>query len=204
MVIRQWNVGKWAILLRLVRTILAAMTVTGVLTDAFDRITESVAEAVEGLDARQLAARLDADANPVSWLIWHLTRVQDDHIAAAFASSSDQVWSAGGWAARLGLPPSSMEIGYGQTSAQVEAVSSAICGMPSPGKLLASYHEAVHAQTVRLVSSLTDADMDRVVDTSWTPPVTLGVRLVSVINDDTQHVGQALYVRGILLRQAGG
>jgi hypothetical protein len=179
------------------------MIVTGVLTDAFGRIAESVAEAVEGLDASQLAVRLDADANPVSWLIWHLTRVQDDHVAAAFGSSA-QVWSAGGWAGRLGLPPTSLEIGYGHTSAQVEAVSSAICGMPSPGKLLASYHAAVHAQTVGLVSSLTDADMERVVDTRWTPPVTLGVRLVSVISDDLEHVGQALYARGILLRRAGG
>jgi hypothetical protein len=180
------------------------MTVTGVLTDAFGRIAESVDEAVEGLDASQLAVRLDADANPVSWLIWHLTRVQDDHVAAAFGSSSAQVWSTGAWAARLGLPSTSREIGYGQTSAQVEAVSSAICGMPSPGKLLASYHEAVRAQTVRLVSSLADADMERVVDTRWSPPVTLGVRLVSVINDGMQHVGQALYVRGIVLRRAGG
>jgi Protein of unknown function (DUF664) len=180
------------------------MTVTEVLTDAFGRIAESVAGAVEGLDASQLAVRLDADANPISWLVWHLTRVQDDHVAAAFGSSSSQVWSAGAWAGRLGLPSASLEIGYGHTSAQVKAVSSAICGLPSPGKLLASYHEAVYAQTVRLVSSLTDADMDRVVDTRWTPPVTLGVRLVSVISDDLEHVGQAHYVRGILLRRAGG
>jgi Protein of unknown function (DUF664) len=186
----------------LVRAILSAMTVTEVLTDAFGRIAESVAEAVEGLDASQLAVRLDADANPVSWLVWHLTRVQDDHVASAFGST--QVWSTGGWAEQLGLPPSSLELGYGHTSAQVEAVSTAMCGMPSPGKLLVSYHEAVHAQTVRLVSSMNDADLDLVVDSSWTPPVTLGVRLVSVISDDLEHVGQALYVRGILLRRAGG
>ena len=186
---------------RIARAILSPMTVPEVLTDAFGRIAESVDEVLEGLDASQLAVRLDADANPVSWLIWHLTRVQDDHVAAAFGSSSDQVWSAGAWAGRLGLPTASLEIGYGHTSAQVEAVSSAICGMPSPGKLLASYHEAVHAQTVRLVSSLNDADLDLVVDTRWTPPVTLGVRLVSVIADDLQHVGQAAYVRGVLQRR---
>jgi hypothetical protein len=177
------------------------MTVTGVLTDAFSRIAESVAEAVEDLDGSQLAVRLDADANPISWLLWHLTRVQDDHVAAAFGVA--QVWSSGTWAGQLGLPPTSLEIGYGHTPAQVEAVSSAICGMPSPGKLLTSYHEAVYAQTARLVSTLADTDLDRVVDTRWTPPVTLAVRLVSVINDDLQHVGQALYVRGILLRRAG-
>jgi hypothetical protein len=180
------------------------MTVAGVLTDAFGRIAESVAGAVNGLDAAQLGVRLDADANPVSWLVWHLTRVQDDHVAAAFGAPSGQVWSSGGWAGQFGLAPASMELGYGHSSAQVAAVSSAICGTPSPGKLLVSYHEAVHAQTVRLVSALTDADLERVVDTRWTPPVTLGVRLVSVIDDDMMHVGQALYVRGILLRRAAG
>ena len=54
---------------------------------------------------------------------------------------------------------------------------------------------------MKLVSEVTDDDLDRVVDTRWTPPVTLGVRLVSVLDDDMQHVGQAAYVRGILLRR---
>jgi len=66
--------------------------------------------------------------------------------------------------------------------------------------LLADYHEATYEQTIKLVSGITEADLDRVVDTSWRPPVTLGVRLVSVINDSMQHAGQAAYVRGIMLR----
>jgi hypothetical protein len=37
-----------------------------------------------------------------------------------------------------------------------------------------------------------------VVDASWDPPVTLGVRLVSVISDDLQHAGQAAYLRGMI------
>ena len=177
------------------------MTAAGLLTDAFKRIQESVDSAVEGLDADQLAGRLDPDANPISWLIWHLSRVQDDHVAAAFGAA--QVWSTRSWAPRLGMPEHTRELGYGHTSAQVEAVASAICGMPSPGKLLAEYHAAVHEQTISLVSGLSDADLERVVDDRWTPPVTLGVRLVSVISDDLQHVGQANYVRGILLRREG-
>ena len=48
------------------------------------------------------------------------------------------------------------------------------------------------------VQGLGEADLDRVVDLNWDPPVTLGVRLVSVINDDLQHGGQAAYVRGML------
>ena len=60
---------------------------------------------------------------------------------------------------------------------------------------------AVHARTVEYLGGLTDDDLARVVDRSWDPPVTLGVRLVSVISDDLQHVGQAAYVRGVLERR---
>src|SRR5215467_7755492 len=128
--------------------------------------------------------------------IWHLTRVQDDHVAAAFGVP--QVWSAGGWADRFGLPPTSMDTGYGHSSQQVAAV----CARVAAAELLADYHEATYEQTVKLVSAITDADLELVIDTSWHPPVTLGVRLVSVINDDMQHAGQAAFVRGILQRAA--
>lgn len=174
------------------------MTSAEVLLDGFSRVRESVPEVVAGLSPAQLAARLDAAANPVSWLVWHLTRVQDDHVAGAFGGQ--QVWTAGGWAERLGLAPEMMEVGYGHTSAQVAATAEAICGTPAPGELLAEYHEAVYAQTASLVTPVTDKDLERVVDRRWTPPVTLGVRLVSVIDDDARHIGQAEFVRGIVLR----
>lgn len=173
------------------------MSSAELLTDAFDRIRETVHSAVEGLSPQQLAYRVDADANPIGWLIWHLTRVQDDHIAAAFGVP--QVWETGGWAARLGLPEDTMEIGYGHSSAQVADVSARVSASPA---LLTDYHDAAYEQTVKHVSAITDADLERIIDRSWNPPVTLSVRLVSVINDDAQHVGQASFVRGILLRQA--
>jgi hypothetical protein len=169
------------------------MTSAGLITDAFGRIRETVTDTLYGLTAEQLTYRADADANPIAWLIWHLTRVQDDHVAAAFGVP--QVWSDGGWAARFGLPGSS-DTGYGHNTIQVAAVSEACAA----SALLADYHEAVYEQTIKLVSGITDADLDRVVDTSWRPPVTLGVRLVSVLNDDAQHAGQAAFVRGIVLR----
>ncbi|MFY9775589.1 MAG: DUF664 domain-containing protein [Trebonia sp.] len=169
------------------------MTSAGLITDAFGRIRETVTDTLYGLTAEQLTYRADADANPIAWLIWHLTRVQDDHVAAAFGVP--QVWSDGGWAGRFGLPGSS-DTGYGHNTIQVAAVSEACAA----SALLADYHEAVYEQTIKLVSGITDADLDRVVDTSWRPPVTLGVRLVSVLNDDAQHAGQAAFVRGIVLR----
>jgi hypothetical protein len=164
------------------------------IADSFGRIRETVTDTLYGLDAEQLSYRVDVDANPIAWLVWHLTRIQDDHLAAAFGVP--QVWSEGGWAARFGLQPGSMETGYGHNRVQVAA----LCEVISASGLLADYHEETYQQTIKLVSGVTDEDLDRVVDTSWRPPVTLGVRLISVINDDTQHAGQAAFVRGVVLR----
>ena len=167
-------------------------TTADLLVDGFGRIRENVEDVLSGLTPSQLVHQVAPGANPISWLVWHLTRVQDDHVAKAFGA--EQIWSAGGWAGRFGLRPGMMDIGYGHTASQVTEIAAATA---SAG-LLAEYHEATHAQTVKLVADITDADLDRIVDTRWTPPVTLAVRLVSVLDDDMQHSGQAAYVRGLL------
>ncbi len=157
--------------------------------DAFGRTGEGVPRLLDGLDESQLTHRVGPDANTIAWLIWHLTRVQDDHIADV--AGAEQVWTSQGFAARFGLPFDNTATGYGQTSAEVgQVVVSA--------ELLADYHAATHAATLAFLDTLTDADLDRIVDTRWDPPVTLGVRLVSIVNDDTQHLGQAAYVRGLV------
>jgi uncharacterized damage-inducible protein DinB len=168
------------------------MTSAELLVDTFGRIRGDVQGAVGGLDPEQLVTRLDPDANTIAWLVWHLTRIQDDHIAGA--AQIEQVWTSGGWVERFGLPFEPLDTGYGHSTDEVAA-----CRVES-GDLLVDYHDAVHAQTIRFVEGITDAELDRVVDESWDPPVTLGVRLVSVINDNTEHAGQAAFVRGVVLR----
>ncbi|WP_030419192.1 DinB family protein [Streptomyces sp. SCSIO 75703] len=165
-----------------------------ILIEGYGRIREEVHAAVEGLGPDALHARPDGRANSVAWLVWHLTRVQDDHVADAFGL--DQVWLAGGWADRFGLGLPRHDTGYGHTPAKVAAVR-----VGSPG-LLTGYHDAVHERTLGALRSLTAKDLDEVVDEGWDPPVTLGVRLVSVLSDDLQHVGQAAYVRGLVLGSA--
>ncbi|MEJ3745921.1 DinB family protein [Actinomycetes bacterium KLBMP 9797] len=166
------------------------MNVSEVLTEAFDRLPELVRSAVKGLSAEQLRWAPAPDANPVGWLVWHLTRVEDSHIAEIL--ESDQVWVADGWAGRFGLEPDPANTGYGHAAAQVAAVR------PESAAALVEYHGAVAARTRALLRGLTDRDFDRIVDENWDPPVTLGVRLISVVNDETQHVGQAAYVRGLI------
>ncbi|RSS78331.1 DinB family protein [Streptomyces sp. WAC06614] len=168
------------------------MKATEVLADAFGRVQEVVHEVVEGLSADELHARTDPEANSIAWLVWHLARVQDDHVADA--AGLEQVWHAQGWADRFGLPFPADATGYGHTARQVGQVR------VESGELLLGYLDAVHAQTRAFLDGLPAADLDRVIDDRWDPPVTLGVRLVSVVADDLQHAGQAAFVRGALRR----
>jgi hypothetical protein len=165
--------------------------VTGndLLIDGFGRIREIVHDVLDGLTPAELDFRLDGSANSISWLIWHLTRVQDDHIAGA--AGLEQVWLAQGWAVRCALPLDQDDIGYGHSSDQVAVVR-------LTPDLLAGYHDATCEQTIAYLGGLTDADMDQVVDRRWDPPVTMAVRLVSVLADDLQHAGQAAFVKGLL------
>ncbi|WP_148573224.1 mycothiol transferase [Nocardioides caldifontis] len=164
---------------------------TDLLLDAFGRAHDLVPAAIEELTVDELLWRPDPDANPIAWLVWHLTRVQDDHLAEL--GGVEQRYTADGWADRFGLPYPTDALGYGQSSEEVGAFR-----LTDPS-LLTGYHESVHAMTVDVVRDLDD--LDRVVDERWDPPVTAAVRLVSVVNDITQHVGQAAYVRGLALRR---
>jgi Protein of unknown function (DUF664) len=166
------------------------------LIDAFGRIKEEVHSVAEGLTVEQSVHRVDPDANSIAWLLWHLARVQDDHIAAA--AGIEQVWTAQGWADRFGLPFEPKALGYGQSPEEVGAVR------VESIDLFTGYQDAVHEQTVAYIAGLAGADFARVVDERWDPPVTLGVRIVSVLSDGLQHVGQAAIIRGIVERTAGG
>ena len=160
------------------------------LLDGFERVREFLRSALDGLDADQLAHRIAPGANPIGWLAWHLLRVQDDHVADV--AGTEQVWTSDGWADRFGVSLDDSATGYGMSSAEVAAV-----WVPS-AELLLGYSDAVHERTAEFLQGLSDQDLDRVVDERWDPPVTLGVRLVSVLSDDLQHLGQAAYVRGLL------
>jgi hypothetical protein len=169
-------------------------TATDILSDAFQRIQQIVRRTVDGASEEVLTFRADDEANTVAWLVWHLTRVQDDHVSEL--AGVEQLWVEGGWHDRFGLPFDVDATGYGQSSADVASVR----GVSADD--LIGYHDAVCARTVDYVSTLGDDDFARVVDTSWDPPVTLAARLVSVISDDLQHAGQASFVRGIAERRS--
>lgn len=172
------------------------MQSSDLLGDAFGRIPGIVRRAVDGLDAVALTWRVEAGSNPIGWLVWHLARVQDDHVAELV--DGEQVWLAGAWAARFALPEGTTETGFGHTADQVAAVR------PESVDVLLAYLDHVTDRTHEVLAATTADDLDQVVDPSWDPPVTMGVRLVSVLADGLQHAGQAAYLRGVMDRSDRG
>jgi hypothetical protein len=168
------------------------MKLNDLLIDAYGRAQERVHDILEGMEPEQLAVRPGGGGNSIGWLVWHLSRVQDDHISDV--AGTGQKWTAGGWAEKIGLPLEIGDTGFGHNSGQVDNVRVA-----SPA-LLREYFDEVHAATVEYLRGLSEEDLDRVVDTRWNPHVTLGVRLVSVLDDCLEHCGQAAYVKGMLGR----
>lgn len=166
---------------------------TDVLRDGFGRTHEALPEIVSGLSVEELLWRPVPGANSIAWLVWHLSRVQDDHLAGV--AGVEQVWTAAGWLERFALPYEVHDTGWGHTPDQVAAFR-----LDDPA-LLTGYQEAAHELTMLVLDREDEHSLDRVVDPNWDPPVTAAVRLVSVVDDLAQHVGQAGYVRGLLERR---
>lgn len=167
-----------------------------VLIEAFGRVSEHVHGVLDGIDEAWLTRTPVAGVNPIGWLVWHIARGQD--IQVAMLVDAEQEWVDGGWATRFSLEPDPWNMGYGHTAEQVAAVR------PESVQVLLDYYDAVWARTRTVLEAVTTADLDRVVDENWDPPVTMGVRLVSIVDDDVQHAGQALYLRGLFERSQVG
>ncbi len=171
------------------RTVGSMTTPAELLVEAFSRVPETVGRAVDGLSEDQLASRPAAGANTLAWLAWHIARGQDSQIADL--ADSEQVWTADGWVERFGLPFPAEALGYGMSRDDVGRVRAS-------AELLNGYLAAVHERTVAYLHTLSADDFETVVDEAWDPPVTVGVRLVSILDDCVQHAGQAGYARGVL------
>lgn len=168
------------------------MDTSALLIEAFQRIPGLVRGACDGVDASGLAYRPEPGANSIAWLVWHLSRTQDDHVAEI--AGMDQVWADAVWTERTGIRRDVTETGFGDTPDDVAAVA------PTSADPLIAYNAAVTDRTVVYLSRIDEAELDRIIDRSYNPPVSVGVRLVSVISDSLQHAGQARYLRGVIER----
>ncbi len=168
------------------------METQDVLVEAYGRIRELVHTAADGLDQKRLTYLPEPGANSIAWLVWHLTRIQDDHVSAI--TGQDQVWVTSDWATALEMEPDPAKLGQGDGPDDVAAIR------PADSNALLGYHDEVMDRSIEYLRGVGAAELARIIDYNYTPPVSVGVRLVSVLSDNIQHAGQARYLRGIVDR----
>lgn len=109
----------------------------------------------------------------------------------------EQLWIKDEWYATFNRQPEPNDIGFGHGPEQVSAFKS------PEAKILLDYNRAVVERSKQYISSLSENDLDREINEPWFQPLpTVGVRLVSILDDSVLHAGQVAYVRG--LRQGKG
>ena len=161
------------------------------LRDGYTRISEIMTSYLNGLSVEDLKWQPRPDANSIGWLTWHLTRVQDDHIASLMGG--EQLWVKDGWHDKFNRPADPTDRGFGHTPEQVAAFE------PPAAEILLAYHKAVSARSKSFFLTLSETDLDRELnEPQYQPLPTVGVRLISVMSDNLQHAGQAAFVRGLL------
>ena len=165
------------------------------LADSYGRILEYLEYVLDGLNQDDLDWQPAEDCNTIGWLAWHLTRQEDAQISSLMGE--DQLWISDKWHEKFGMPADESDIGFGHTKEQVAAFRS------PDTKTLTGYQRAVLGRAKGYFETLSKTDLDRELQEPWFKPLpTVGVRLISIMNDATLHLGQAAYVRG--LRQGKG
>lgn len=169
------------------------MNAIDILLDLAQRPIDALDLFWDRLDPAELNAHPGGHNNSPAWLLWHTGRGID--VQVADLAGHEQTWTAAGFREQFALDLAEPDMGYGHSSAQARAVM--LAETAESKQLLRDYLVAVTGQAKDYVRELSEADLAEVIDDSWDPPVTRGVRLVSIFGDALQHLGQVAYVTGM-------
>ena len=158
------------------------------LQNIFERVSQSLEGALDGLTQEELNRLPNPDCNSIGWLTWHLTRAQDSAVSGFM--EKEQIWITDKWYSKFNRNADSTDNGVGHSSEEVSNFQS------PDAKTLLDYHHAVLKQTNEYVSKLSTDELGR--ETDWPRFPTVGLLLAAQISETLQHVGQIAYLRGML------
>jgi uncharacterized damage-inducible protein DinB len=160
------------------------------LNDGYGRIPEFLEHVLKGLTQEDLNWQPKSDSNSIGWLAWHLTRQQDAQIASLMGE--EQLWIKDKWHAQFNRKAEPNDLGFGDTPEQIAAFKS------PDTTILLDYNRAVVERSKQYIQTLSESDLDRELNEPWfKPPPTVGIRLISILDDSIIHAGQSAYVRGL-------
>lgn len=161
------------------------------LKDGYSRIYEYMKHTLKGLDQNDLNWQPRNDSNSIGWLAWHITRQQDAQISSLIGE--DQIWIKDRWFMRFNRPDDRNDVGFGHTKKQVQ-------DFRSPDiSILLDYQKAVSKRSMDYFMTLSKTDLEKELDEPWFHPTpTIGVRIISILEDSLLHAGQMAYIRGLI------
>jgi hypothetical protein len=163
------------------------MVETDILLDAFTRVNESLHRTLANLTEVELTREPHP---PIGWLAWRLTRIMDSNVSRL--DGIEQLWIAGGWAARFGMPPEPADFGRSATHTREQ-----VRAFRASAALLLAYHDATYERMKMYFKTLSAEDLSRQLDEpQYQPPPTVAVRLVSVLENALANAGQVSYLKG--------
>ena len=160
--------------------------------DFFVRISQELERVVSGLTIEDLNQQPNPDCNSIGWLAWHLTRSHDRNLSEL--ARKQQLWVKDKWHAKFNRAPDPTDTGFNHSPDDVRAFRS------PDGKTILEYHNAVLELAKQYIdNNLSENDLKRRVKSPTLKNVaTVRRRLLGIISEGLQHVGQAAYVRGLL------
>ncbi len=87
------------------------MDTTDFLRDSFKRLHASLETVTGDLTTEQLNFTPDPEHHSIAWILWHAFRTEDV-VVSRILRGTDERWSQGGWAQRLGLPEAGQGTGH--------------------------------------------------------------------------------------------
>ena len=159
--------------------------------DGYERIPGILDRALKDLTEKDLNWKPSSDTNSIGWLVWHLTRQQDAQMSDLMGE--EQLWTKDEWYSKFGRQGEPEDVGFGHTPEQVAAFKS------PDARTLLDYNREVVQRSKNYINGLSEDELGRELnEPRFQPLPTVGVRIISILNDSIQHAGQAAYVRGLL------
>ena len=153
---------------------------------------EGLKKAVDGLTPTELRWQPTLTSNNISWIVWHMARVEDRWVNQVLRKDVE-VWIRDGWYEKFGMAE---EVhGYGETENQVRA-------MPDVAMSdILAYFNSVRQSTLTHLAQMTPADLEA----RYSHPRRSGIRgdwiLGHILVEEGQHLGQVGYIRGMIRGQ---
>ncbi len=138
------------------------------------------------------------DTNPIGFLFWHISRVED-RLITNFVQGKKEIWLSGKWHEKMNLSVVGTGLGYSLDE---------LDQFPNLDQcLLTEYFNLVRKSTIEYLDSVPEKDFDLVLDRvpfpEYKPAIqyftgfTIARAFRQLIGELDQHFGQISYIRGV-------